>query len=129
MWIVSGLFFVVVALSERASDWAAILLAVTGIWWIYGGMRSLFPARYFSRAYRRSELAGKVYKADVDENGFEIRGDFCEWRVSWPGVGRKGENDKVFIFTSEGTIFIFGKKYLNSGQEEELRRVSGLSAS
>ena len=68
-----------------------------------------------------------MFKADVDENGFEVKGDLCEWRVKWLGVKLKGEDERVFIFTSGGTIFTFGKKYLNSEQQQELRKLSGIA--
>ncbi|HXQ26667.1 MAG TPA: YcxB family protein [Candidatus Acidoferrales bacterium] len=127
-WILAGLFFIVVAWSERTPKPPSFLLGVIGAWWIYAGVRNLFPSRFFRRAYRAFEFAGKGFEADVDENGFEVKGDFCDWRVRWPGVRLKGEDDRVFIFTSGGTIFTFGKKYLNSGQQQELRRLSGLKA-
>jgi len=95
--------------------------------WIYSAVASLFPARYFRRAYLESDLAGKSFNADVGEDGFEVTGDQCSWRVRWPGVRVKGENEQVFMLYSHGTMFIFGKKYLNSEQQEHLRRLSGLA--
>jgi len=67
-----------------------------------------------------------MFAADVDENGFEIKGEFCDWRVKWLGVTLRGEDRRVFIFVSGGTIFIFGKKFLSGEQQEDLRRLSGL---
>jgi hypothetical protein len=126
-WVLFGSFFIVVAWNERAPAWAPILVAATGVSSIYGGLRILFPSRYFRRAYRRFEFAGKPFEADVNENGFEIKSDFCDWSVRWPGVQLKGEDGEVFIFVSGGTIFIFGKKYLNNEQQQELRGLSGLA--
>jgi len=71
-------------------------------------------------------VVGKRFKAAVDEDGFEVTGDQCSWRVRWPGVRVKGENEQVFMLHSHGT-FIFEKKYLNTQQQEHLRRVSGLA--
>jgi len=107
---------------------ALFLLAAIGAWWIYASVRSLYPARYYRRAYRSFEYAGKSFKASLDDGGFQVEGEFCEWHVKWPGVRLKGEGERVFIFLSGGTIFIFGKKYLSEGQQRELRRLSGLKA-
>lgn len=76
-------------------------------------------------------MAGKRFKADVNEDGFEVTGDLCSWHVRWLRVRPKGENERVFIFTlyPEGTIFMFGKRYLNDEQQQELRRLSGLERS
>jgi hypothetical protein len=40
----------------------------------------------------------------------------------------EGRGQACFMFSSEGTIFTFGKKYLNSQQQQELRRLSGLAS-
>jgi len=127
-WILSGLFFIVIAWNDSRPSLTPILIGAIGIWWTYAGIRMVFPSRYFRRAYRTFAFAGTKFKADIDESGFEIKSDFCEWIVRWPGVQLKGDDERVFIFVSGGTIFIFGKKYLNSEQQEELRRLSGLAA-
>jgi hypothetical protein len=44
-----------------------------------------------------------------------------------PSVRLKGGDKRGFMFSSEGTIFTFGKKYLNSQQHQELRRLSELA--
>ena len=85
-WILAGIIFVAIAWSERSLNWTPILLELIGTLWIYSAVASLFPARYFRRAYPKSDLAGKSFKADVGEDGFEVRGDQCSWRVRWPGV-------------------------------------------
>ena len=125
-WMLGGIILIAVAWSERSANWSPALLAMIGAWWIYGVLVSIFPARYFRKAYPKSMLAGKKFKADVGEDGFEVVGDTCTWRVQWPGVSVKGENERVFVFSSYGTLFIFGKEYLSSEQQRELRRVSGL---
>jgi len=127
-WILAGSFFIVVAWNERPFDWAEFLLAAVGAWWIYAGIVNLFlPARHFRRAYAASELAGKKFKVDVNEDGFDVAGDTCSWRVKWQGVRFKGENERVFMFYSYGTVFMFGKQYLTNEQQRELRSLSGLS--
>lgn len=127
-WSISGLVFILISWNEWGPIWAPILLAAIGVWWVYSGISMLFPSRYFRRAYRSFPFAGTPFEADVDESGFEIKSGFNEWIVRWPGVQLRDEDDKVFIFVSGGTIFIFGKKYLNSEQQHELRRFSGLRA-
>jgi hypothetical protein len=127
IWILAGIFLIFVAWNEGAIKWATILLAAIGAWWIYAGVASLFPARHFRRAYRGAEVAGKRFIADVDEDGFEVKGESCCWRVQWAGVLRKGEDAQVFMLYSQGTVFMFGKKYLSIEQQQELRRLSGLA--
>ena len=128
VWILAGVFLILVAWNERAIDWATVLLAAIGAWWIYAGVASLFLARHFRRAYRGAEVAGKRFTADVNEDGFEVKGEFCTWRVQWAGVRKKGENSQVFMLYSQGTVFMFGKKYLSIEQQQELRRLSGIPA-
>jgi hypothetical protein len=126
-WILAGSFFVVVGWNQRPIDWAQFLLAALGAWWIYAGIMSLLlPTRHFRRYYAASELAGKTFKADVNEDGFDVAGDICSWRTGWQGVRWKGENKRVFMFYSHGTVFAFGKQYLTSEQQGELRSLSGL---
>lgn len=127
VWIVGGLFFCLVAWDEGHLSWAILLLAAIGIWWIWAGLVGLFPRWWFRRGYRESGLAGKRYRAEVCEEGFEVTGDVCTWRVRWQGAQVKGENKRVFVFYGANTIFIFGKKYLTGDQQEELRRLSGIS--
>jgi len=92
------------------------------------GIQMLYPTRYFRRAYRSFEFVGKSFQADADENGFHITGEFFEWRVKWPAVRLKGEDERVFMFVAGGTVYIFGKKFLSSDQQQELRRISGLKS-
>ncbi|MGO9591608.1 MAG: YcxB family protein [Candidatus Acidiferrales bacterium] len=135
-WILLGAAFVVVAFTVKTSAWAAtdssavplIILAAFGISWIYGGIRMLFPARHFRRAYGSSALVGQSYKADIDEKGFHVASELCEWSVKWPAVQIKGEDERVFIFFAANTIFIFGKKSLSAKQQEELRKLGGLKS-
>jgi hypothetical protein len=126
-WIVAGLALIFIAWHERFLDSAQIILTAIGAWWIYSGVASFFPARYFRRAYPSSGCAGKRFTADANEDGFEVMGDLYSWRVRWPGVRLKGENERVFMLYSQGTIFMFGKTYLNNEQQQELRRLSGLT--
>jgi hypothetical protein len=125
-WILVGIIFIAIAWNEWSLKWTPILVALIGAWWIYSAVASLFPARHFRRAYSKSDLAGKGFRADVGEDGFEVTGDVCSWRVRWSGVCVKGENEQVFMLYSHGTMFMFGKKFLSSEQKEELRRLSGL---
>ncbi len=125
-WIVVGLLFIVVVWNERVLDWGPFLLGAVGAWWVYAGVVNLFPARYFRNQYPKAGLAGKTFKADLSENGFEVTGDECSWRVRWPGVQLKGENESVLILYGANTVFIFGKKYLSHEQQQEFRKLAGL---
>ncbi len=121
----AGLFFLVVAWNERRISWSVVLISAFGVWWIYGALASLFVARHFRRAYKKSELAGRKFQADVDADAIEVRDDLFSWRVRWPGVRLKAENDQMFMLYAAGTIFMFGKKYLTEAQQLELRRLCG----
>jgi len=120
-WILLGLFFVFIALFRQFVDWPPVLLFLTGAWFIYGGIVGLFPNYHYRRAYPTSGLAGKNYHVELDENGFSVSGDSCNWRVLWTEVQLKGEDKSVFMFSAKGTIFIFGKKYLTAEQQERIR--------
>lgn len=122
----AGLIFLGTAWDERFNDLSPFLLAFVGAWLIYYGTVTLFPARYFRRVYQKSEVVGKRFNAEIKEEGFEVTGDLYSWGVQWPGVRVKGENELVFMLSSNNTIFMFGKKYLSRDQEQELRRLSGL---
>ncbi len=137
IWIIVGAVLLVMSFNSRPPAWAPydysaglplFLLSVIGAWWIYAGLRMLFPAMYFRRAYRSFEYPGKSFRADVDETGFHVAGEFQEWRVKWPGVRLKGENKKVCIFLAGGTLYIFGKRFLNQEQQQELRKLGGLES-
>lgn len=116
-----GVGFGLIALF-RYSDLGPLLLLLVAAHLIYVGITNLFPQRYFHKAYPQSELAGKSYQADLDDNGFTVSGDSCSWRVAWSEVHLKGENKRVFMFYAKGNLFIFGKKYLTDEQQRDIRR-------
>jgi hypothetical protein len=122
LWLLLGLFFILTAAFRWAPDWLSILQLLIGAWFIYGGIASLLPTRLYRRYYAKSDVAGKSYHAEVDENGFSVSGDACSWRVPWTEVRLKGEDKRVFMFKGKGTIFSFGKKYLTDQQQKEIRR-------
>jgi hypothetical protein len=123
-----GSFLIAVAWNERALKDVLVLLAIVGALCIYAGIASFFPAVHFRRAYPKLEMAGRRFKADMCEEGLEVTDDVCTWRVRWPGVRFKGENERIFMLYAANTIFMFGKKYLNSEQQIELRKLSGLES-
>jgi hypothetical protein len=123
-WVLLGLFFILIAVFRWAADWAPILLLLTGAWFIYGGIRMLFPTRHYRRFYLQSGLAGKKYHAELDGNGFSVIGDGCSWRLLWTEAPLRGEDKSVFMFSGKGTIFIFGKKYLTEDQQKAIRQLA-----
>ena len=122
-WMSLGLFFVLLA-GFRWPDWERVLFLLIAASFFYFGILNLSPARYCRRYYPKSGLAGKSYHAELDENGFAVSGDACNWRVPWPEVHLKGEDNRVFMFTGKSTVFIFGKRYLTDEQQEAIRRFS-----
>jgi hypothetical protein len=125
-WIVVGLLFIVIVFNERFLGWGPFLLGLVGAWWVYAGVVNLFPARHFRHEYPKAGVAGKTFKAEVNEQAFEVTGDECSWRVRWPGVQLKGENESVFVLYGANTVFIFGKKYMNHEQQQEFRKLARL---
>jgi energy-coupling factor transporter transmembrane protein EcfT len=120
-------FFVLLVGFRWGADWLRILLLLIAVYFFYLGITYLFPTRYCRRYYPNSGLLGKNYHAELDENGFSVSGDACSWRVLWPEVRIKGEDNLVFMFTGKGTVFIFGKKYLNNEQQKAVRLFGRLS--
>jgi len=124
--LLGGLLLILVARTRVTFGWGEIVLMLMGIWLLYIGFLNLFPGRYYRRAYRSANLAGKKFVVDVTDEGFEVVGEYCTWRVQWPGVQLRGESERVFMICSAGTIFMFGKKYLTDPQQQELRKLSGV---
>ena len=125
LWISLGIFFVLLVGFRFGADWLRILLLMIAACFFYIGGSHLFPTRYCRRCYPKSGLAGKVYHAELAENGFSVTGDGCSWRVLWPEVRFKGEDHCVFMFTAKGTIFTFGKKYVTDDQQKAIRQFGG----
>src|ERR1700690_1492205 len=65
--IVAGFFLIALTWNEKAVDFALIVPALVGLWWVYAGVRHLFPTRYFRQKFRGTELAGKLYKVDASK--------------------------------------------------------------
>jgi hypothetical protein len=124
-WIVFGVFVFIVARSQPFFGWLAFLMSCLGLYWVYLGILTLYPARFFRRTYGKSGLGGASYSAELDANGFQVAGDLYTWKVLWPGVKVKGEDKLVFVLYAANTIFIFGKNYLTPQQQEEVRTLAG----
>lgn len=122
LWILLGVFFVLLVGFRIGGEWLRVLFLVIAACFFFLGIRYLFPLHYFRRHYPKSGLAGKKYQAELDEGGFSVTGDACNWRVGWPEVRFKGEDNLVFMLTGKGTVFIFGKKYLTEEQQSAVRR-------
>jgi hypothetical protein len=123
----ASLIFFGTAWTERSKDLSPFLFAIVGAWLIYSGAQTLFPSRFLRSAYWKSEVVGKRFHAEINEEDFEVTGDLCSWRIRWPGVIVKGESELVFMLCSNRTIFMFGKKHLSSDQQQQLRKLSGLT--
>jgi hypothetical protein len=126
-WIALGLFFIAVARNEQAVSWAPILLTASGAYWVYCGLAGFFSEWYFRRFYPKSGMAGKKFQANIHSDGFDVKGESCTWQVPWSGVSLKAERERVFMLYVEGTIFMFGKKYLTDEQQNELRKLGSFA--
>jgi hypothetical protein len=126
--IFAGTILVLVAVREKLMDLSPILLGSIGIWWIYVGIRGLFPGRYFRRGYLAQALAGEKYRADISKDGFDVASELRSWQVRWKGVSYKGESESVFMLFASNTIFIFGKRYLTLEQQDEFRTLASLTS-
>jgi hypothetical protein len=127
-WILEGAILIFVALNGNVLNWPKILLLPIGAWSIYLGMAHFFPRWNLRRQYQASGLAGKKFQAHIDEEGFELAGDLCTWRIRWAGASIKGENERVFLLYSSGTLFTIGKKFLTDEQQHEFRKLAALTA-
>jgi hypothetical protein len=127
--ILGGLLFIFAAFSRTNFGWDDFFLILLALWWLYAGFQKLLPGPFYRRAYKSADLAGKKFKADVNDAGFEVSGEDCAWRVQWTGVRLKAEDERVFMICSTGTIFMFGRKYLTNEQQQEFRRLAGLVSS
>ena len=124
--VVFAVVLFLIAFKERAFGWGSMFLVYCGLLYIYSGILSVFPARHFRRYYRRTELAGKRFEATVDEGGIEAKEEFFCMTTKWAGVKLKAESDLMFIYSASDRIFMFGKQYLSSEQQQDLRKLSGL---
>jgi hypothetical protein len=133
MSFLTALAFFLFAYTVRAKAAMAVLYAVIGAVWLAAGFAYLIPVLSgrspltSERSYRFSGVAGHRYRADVNEEGFRVEGALRSWEVRWPAVRLKGEDDRIFLLRSGHTLFVFGKKYLDSDQQQELRRLCGLA--
>jgi hypothetical protein len=129
VWILSGIFLLLVAWNERVPAFSHVLLLFIGVWWIYAGIMMFFPARHYRRFYPPTGLAGEKFIADATDEGLSVKGDAESWQLKWSAVRSKGENERILILAARaGTIFMFGKQYLSGDEQKELRRLTGLSA-
>jgi hypothetical protein len=104
-----------------------LIIACTGAWLIYAGGRVFFPRGYLRGAYNLSELDGQKFTADIKLEGFETANEFQEWRVLWAAVKLKEENKRAFVLYTGNNVFIFPKCYLSGEQQEEFRKLAGLT--
>jgi len=126
-WAFVGIICLSIAVFNWVADWVHLLILLTGVWFTYGAIAGLLVKRHYRKFYRASGLAGKRYQAELDGNGFSVRGDGCLWRVQWPDILFKGEDKRVFMFSAKGTLFIFGKKYVPVEQQQVIRQYAALS--
>lgn len=129
-WLLAGGVFLVVALIERDRGLSPILLGAIGVWWMWAGIGRIFPGisfrRYCRRYYQQLGLEGKRYRASLNEDGFQVVGENRIWKHRWTDVSRKGEDNQVFMLFSEGTCFIFAKRYLVDQQQQTLRSLADI---
>jgi len=131
VWLFAGACLLAVALIERERGLSPVLLGAIGVWWMWAGLGRKFPAmfrRYYRSYYRRLGLEGKRYRATLTEDGFQVTGENRTWNKRWAEVSPKGEDASVFMFYSQGTLFIFAKRYLADEQQRTLRTLAGLPA-
>lgn len=128
-WFLAGLVLFVIGSIERDRGLSPVVLVVIGIWWMWAGLGGIFPAlyrRYYRKYYRRLGLEGKRYRATLTEDGFLVTGENRTWNNRWTEVSPKGEDSRVFMLFSQGTLFIFAKRYLAEEQQGRLRILAGL---
>jgi hypothetical protein len=97
-WVLLGSYLIALAVKRTGSELESLALACIGAWWVYAGCARLFPNWYYRRPYPRSSVAGKSYKAEADQDGFDVAGDTLSWRVRWSGVNF-GAKIRAFSFS------------------------------
>ena len=131
-WFLGGAFLLLVALIERDRGWSPILLGAVGIWWMWAGVAGIFPGESMARPYRKRyqeiKLKGKKCRASINNDGFQLFGENSSWSIRWADISQKGEDDRIFMFYSQGVLSCFGKRYLAEEQQQALRRLAGLPA-
>jgi hypothetical protein len=124
-FIVVGAGFIFIAVDkQRVADIAPLILVLGGAWYICAGLRSLFPGWYLRDAFNSSELSGKQYLAEVDEQGVGFTGDMQRWWSSWASVRYRGEAREAFTLATSKEVYIFPKRFLNAEQQSELRTLA-----
>jgi hypothetical protein len=120
-----GGFLIVVGLIEKEKGLSPLLLIALGailIWFgVVGFFPRLSPRKRFRKCFKELGIEGKKYRAAVDTEGINIVGDDTTWSRRWSDISSKGEDDKLFLFCSKFTMFIFAKRYLTEEQQQELR--------
>lgn len=126
-WGLVSIGFIVNWLTNPGAGWPPFLLAVIGVMWIYSSFSMLFPRPFFRLEYKKSGALGKRYSATLDSDALTVRGEICTWFVRWSGVTISGEDKSVFMFYGANTVFIFGKQFLTSEQQREMRSYLALA--
>jgi hypothetical protein len=126
-----GGFLLTVGLIEREKGLSPLLLVALGAFTIWLGMVSAFPRlssrRKLRRYFRELGIEGKKSQANVNGEGLNITGDNEKWSRPWADISSRGEDKRLFMFYSRGTLFIFPKQYLNDEQQQELRSLASVS--
>ena len=100
--------------------------SLIGLWFLFRGIRGIFPNIGLGRYYQVQQLENEPYKAVVTQDGINVEGSLQGWKVKWPALTLRGENDKLFLLYCYPTVFIFGKRFLSNDQQGELRKLAGL---
>jgi hypothetical protein len=127
MFILGLAMLALPATAERLTFWLGVITAAAACTAYFGAQRLFgwLTAWYY---YPQTRVEGERYSALVDGTGIEVSGDNRRWQIQWPGLYYKGEGKGVFILYDGAIIFIFAKRYLTPGQQEEFRRFAGLPA-
>jgi hypothetical protein len=124
----TGTIFIFIASDQqRVAELGPLLLACVGAWWIFSGLRSLVATWNFRSAYKGLGLTGEKFQMEADEKGFEVNADTWNRRIQWSDISLKGENKHVFIVYPESFIYMIGKQYLTEEQQQEFRKLAGLT--
>jgi hypothetical protein len=127
-WIAAGAALVVIAWTESPLLRSIVMTAVGALWIYEGGLRNLVPESYLYRNYSGERLHGRTFRAEINEEAFEVTTGSWNWRVPREGIRLRAEDERVFLAYSFGTMFIFGKKYLTPEQQQDIRRLLGTNS-
>jgi hypothetical protein len=120
-YLLFALFALYLVYAYGPEGWQSAAISIAALAIIYTSIKSMFLESYLRKQFAGTGLAGKRYRAKVDEVGIEVVGDEAEWRMKWSYIKARREGKISFCFDGQTVMFIYGKRFLTEAQQENLR--------